>query len=297
MANPNAPNFPRTSGSTNQTSKTPPDLHSGYETAGTNALEKLRLDRKRVERFLRDDALLIDVLTLVLSYAFILVAAWNDRLLGLPPNVVTWCAEYALAAALACEVVFRLVYVVNRPWYYYPLIAVDVVAILTVIPGLAYVTIARVARLLVSAGRVLQLIDQLARARGNPYLILLVYPLVVPIAAALFYTVERSASNVQVHNYFQALTLMMSYSLTVGLASNHPVTYAGKLLAGVMFLTGLMCVSIVGNALTDRYSIVRTRVVSAPKRGTHGLNKSVATQVEGDSTALEPSAGGPSSEE
>jgi hypothetical protein len=43
MANPNAPNFPRTSGSTNRTSKTPPDLHSGYETAGTNPLEKLRV--------------------------------------------------------------------------------------------------------------------------------------------------------------------------------------------------------------------------------------------------------------
>jgi hypothetical protein len=251
------------------------------------------LNRSRIERFLRDDALLVDVLTLVFSYAFILFAAWDDELLGLPPNIFTWFAEYALAAALACEVVFRLVYVVKRPWYFYPLIAIDIVAILTVIPGLMYVTFTRLARLLVSAGRMLQLIDQLARARGNPYLILLVYPLVVPIAAALFFVVERSASNVQVHNYFQALVLMMSYSLTVGLASHHPVTYAGKLIAGVMLLTGILCVSIVGDALTDRYSIMRTEKADGTKHGVHRRGNSVTKQLEPALSASEPATGEP----
>jgi cytochrome c biogenesis factor len=100
----------------------------------------------------------------------------------------------------------------------------------------------------------LQLIDTISRKRGNPYMILLVYPFVVPIFAAFFFYVEHHASNAQVHNYVQALILMMSYSLTVGLAASHPVTYIGKCLAGVMFLTGLMCVSIIGNALSERYA-------------------------------------------
>ncbi len=38
------------------------------------------------------------------------------------------------------------------------------------------------------------------------------------------------------------------------LAASHPVTYIGKCLAGIMFLTGLMCVSIIGNALSERYA-------------------------------------------
>jgi hypothetical protein len=217
------------------------------------------LSKSRVRAFLRGDTLAADAVSLVLSYAFILFAAWDDSLLGLEPNVFTYIAEYALALGLACEIAARLMLAVDRRWYFYPMIVVDAISVLTVIPSVVYVTFARVIRLVVSGGRMLHLIDRVARRNGNPYLILLIYPLVVPIAAALFFIVERDVANVQIHNYFQALVLMLSYSLTIGIASNHPVTYTGKVIAGIMLLSGLLCVSIIGNALTDRYSILRTR--------------------------------------
>ncbi len=221
--------------------------------------------RVRIQQFIEGDNLAFDVITLLLSYAFILLAAWNDSLLGLPPNAFTWAAEFALAAGLACEISLRLIFAQKRHWYFYPLVVVDAVAVLTVIPGLVYITFARVVRLLVSGGRMLKIIDRISRSRGNPYLILLVYPFIVPSVAALFYVCEREAANAQVHNYFQSLILMMSYSATVGLASNHPVTYIGKLICGLMLLLGLMCVSIIGNALTDRYTVLRSTSFDAKK--------------------------------
>ncbi len=213
--------------------------------------------KSRLQELLRGDNLFADGASLALSYAFILFAAWNDSLLGLEPNGYTLFAEYALALGLAGEIVVRLMFTIERQWYFYPLIVVDAISVLTVIPTLVFVTFARVIRLVVSAGRMLHLIDRLARRHANPYLILLIYPLVIPTAAALFFAFEREAANTQVHNYFQAFVLTLSYSLTIGIASNHPVTYVGKVIAGVMLLTGLLCVSIVGNALTARYSIVR----------------------------------------
>ncbi len=143
--------------------------------------------------------------------------------------------------------------------HFYPLIAVDAISVLTVIPNVVYVTFARVIRLIVSGGRMLQLIDRMSRRRGNPYMILLIYPLVVPIAAALFSRQALAPRTCRCTIIFKSLILMLSYSLTIGIASNHPVTYTGKVIAGIMLLAGLLCVAIVGNALTDRYSIVRTR--------------------------------------
>jgi len=221
--------------------------------------------RRWFEHFISSDNLTHDVATLILSYLFILFAAWNDDLLGLSPVWATFVAEYALAGCLAVEIGLRLVFARERPWYFYPLIAIDILAVLTVIPSFVYVTFARAVRLLVSGARMFQLIDKISRTRGNPYLILLIYPLIVPIAAALFYLVERNEPATQVHNFFEALLEMLSYSLTVGLASAHPVSYAGKAIAGVMLLAGLMCISIIGNALTDRYTILRSEQIKTDR--------------------------------
>lgn len=207
-----------------------------------------------LRRMLEGDDVMADVVTLVLSYAFIFFGAWNDGLLGFAPDAATLALEWVLALGLATEIVLRLRYARERKWYFYPLIAIDAASVLTVVPGLIFVQFARAVRIAVSGGRMLQLIDVISRKRGNPYLILLVYPFVVPILAAFFFYVEHHAANAQVHNYAQAFASMLSYSLTVGLASSHPVTYTGKMLAGLMFLTGLMCVSIIGNALSERYS-------------------------------------------
>jgi hypothetical protein len=210
-----------------------------------------------IRRAIEGDDIYADVVTLALAYAFILFAAWNDQLLGLAPNAATFLAQWLLAFGLACEIALRLIFVRKRPWYFYPLVVVDAISVATVIPGLTYVTFARIARLIMSGARMLHLIDAISMKRSNPYLVLLVYPFVVPIAAAFFYAIESHAANSEVHDYFHSLALMLSYSLTVGLVTDHPVTLPGKMISGVMFLAGLMCVSIVGNTLHARYS--RTR--------------------------------------
>jgi len=214
-----------------------------------------------IGRFLEGEDVYADAVTLLLSYAFIFFGAWNDGLVGLQPTFWTFGLEWTLAFGLAVEVILRLRYSRERAWYFYPLIVIDSLSVATVIPGLTYVQFARTARILVSGGRMLQLIDVISRKRGNPYLVLLIYPFVIPVVAAFFFVVERHAANAQVHNYFQAFSLVLSYSLTVGLVGNHPVTYTGKILAGLMFLAGLMCVSIIGNALSDRYGRKRSRAV------------------------------------
>lgn len=214
-----------------------------------------------IGRFLEGEDIYADAATLLLSYAFIFFGAWNDRLIGLEPTLWTFILEWILALGLAVEVVVRLRYARERAWYFYPLIVIDSLSVATVIPGFMFVQFGRTARILVSGGRMLQLIDVISRKRGNPYLVLLIYPFVIPVVAAFFFVVERHAANAQVHNYLQAFSLVLSYSLTVGLAGNHPVTYTGKILAGLMFLAGLMCVSIIGNALSDRYGRKRSRVV------------------------------------
>jgi cytochrome c biogenesis factor len=215
----------------------------------------------RIERFVSPDNLSHDVVTLVLSYLFIIVAAWNDNLLGLTPGRMTQTAEYVLALMLACEVVLRVIFSRHRPWYFYPLIIVDAVSILTIIPSLIYATFARALRLIFSGVRMVHIIDKLSRARGNPYFVLLIYPFVVPIAAALFFLFERNQAGTHITNFFQSLIVVLSYSLTIGLVSNHPITYGAKLIAGIMLLVGLMCVSIIGNALSNRYTIVRSEEV------------------------------------
>lgn len=214
-----------------------------------------------VEALKSPDNFWTDVITLVQSYLFILFAAWNDGLLGLPSNGLTYGVEYLIAIGIVIEIYLRLRFTEQKSWYFYPLLIVDAISVLTIIPALGFVTLARVIRLIVSAVRMLHLIDKMSRVKGNPFTILLVYPLIVPVAAALFYAVEGHDKHAQIHNFFEALVLMLSYSLTVGLASNHPVTYAGKTIAGVMLLIGILCISIIGNALSDRYTILRSSEV------------------------------------
>jgi len=165
------------------------------------------------------------------------------------------------------EIYLRLKFTSRKFWYFYPLLMVDAVSVLTIIPALGFVTLARIIRLIVSAVRMLHLIDKMARIKGNPFTILLVYPLIVPVAATLFYAIEGHDKHAQIHNFFEALLLMLSYSLTVGLASNHPVTYAGKTIAGVMLLIGILCISIIGNALSDRYTILRSSQIEKQDAG------------------------------
>lgn len=211
-----------------------------------------------IRRILEGEDIYADALALILSYAFILFGTWNDGLLGMQPARWTYFVEWLLATGLAFEIGLRLCYARERAWYFYPLVLIDAISVATVIPGATFIQFARTIRILVSGGRMLQLIDGISRKRGNPYLVLLIYPFVVPIVAAFFFVVERHAANAQVHNYFQAFSLVMSYSLTVGLSANHPVTYTGKVLAGLMFLAGLMCVSIIGNTLSARYAVRHT---------------------------------------
>jgi hypothetical protein len=78
-----------------------------------------------------------------------------------------------------------------------------------------------------------------------------IYPLVVPLAAALLFAVESQSQHPAIHNHLDALGMTVGYSLTLG--SSRPSSYAGNIICGILFVGGLLCISVIGNTLSRRY--------------------------------------------
>lgn len=212
------------------------------------------LFRQYIKTLNEENSFSHDILIVILSYAFILIGAWNDNLLGLCPTMITFGMEYFLAFLLLIEVVFRFIFTKNKNQNFYLFVFIDILSVLTVIPGILYMSFARLARLFVNGFKILKILDHISRKTSNPYYMLYLYPLVIPMISALLYAVEKNARNVNVHNYFDALYMAFSYSLTIGLSSHHPVTMIGNIICGGLLLIGFMIVAVIGNTLSIRYS-------------------------------------------
>lgn len=78
-----------------------------------------------------------------------------------------------------------------------------------------------------------------------------IYPLVIPLAGALLYAVERQSSHPGVNNYLDAIGMTLGYALTLG--SDRPHTYAGNVICGIPFVGGILCIGIIANSLSERY--------------------------------------------
>lgn len=200
-----------------------------------------------------ENNLFYNIFIVLFSYSFLLFGAWNDKILGLHPNNVTFFMEYFLAIFLGFELILRLILKDDRNFWFYTFLLIDLFSILTVVPGILYVSFLRFGRLFINGLKIVKILDNFAVKNSNPYQMLYIYPLVIPLIAAFLYAVEKNASNVNVKNYFDALYMAFSYSMTIGLSSHHPVTIIGNIICGMLLLIGFMIVAVMGNTISNRY--------------------------------------------
>lgn len=193
-----------------------------------------------------------ELVVIAVSYLFIFSSAWNDGLLGLLPSPLSLAVEIFMAVVLSMEILSRIFFSRDRSLGFYTLLSLDVLSLLTVVPALIGIAFARVIRLIYASWRTVALIERLARERNNAMYLVWIYPLVLPLAAAILYAIESQAPEATVKSYFSALAMTLSYSLTLG--SNRPATYAGNIICGIIFVAGILCISVIGNTLAHRYT-------------------------------------------
>jgi hypothetical protein len=207
-----------------------------------------------------------ELVVITVSYAFIFAGAWNDGLLGFPPSIWSVAAEWTMAAALLAEVVSRIAFTERRGTGFWGLVALDFASVLTVFPGFAWITFARVGRMLYAAGRLMRFLDRLAAERDNGMYITGIFPFVVPVLAAVVYSAERHTRGSPVHNIYDALRMCFAFSLTLG--NVRPVSDIAKVVCGALFLLGLLTIGVLTNAISARYQKDAIAVSPVDLRGT-----------------------------
>ena len=204
-----------------------------------------------VKRFVNSNQLDHELMVVVVSYLFVFASAWNDGLIGITPSVWSSTAEWAMAAILTAEILSRAIYSRKRSVGFYALLVFDGVSVLTVVPVLTGFAFARLGRLAYASLRTIRLIDTHARMKHQPMYLIGTYPLILPLAAAILFAVERQSAHPAVQTYFDAVAMSVGFALTLG--SDRPHTYLGNLVCGTLFVAGILCIGIIANGLSDRY--------------------------------------------
>jgi hypothetical protein len=205
----------------------------------------------KFRRFVNSQKLGHELLVVIVSYLFVIASAWNDGIIGLEPSRLSLVLEWSAALILAMEILSRILFTQSRPISFYALLLIDTVSLLTVIPAVTGVGFLRLLRLLYASFRTVKLIDRKACKESQPLYLLWIYPLVVPLGAAVLYVVERNSAHPAVRTYFDAIGMTLGYALTFG--SDRPHTYAGTVVCGAFFVGGIVCIGIVANYLSSRY--------------------------------------------
>ena len=213
---------------------------------------RVQTAKQRLYDFVNSHSLAHEILVIVVSYLFIFSGAWNDGLVGVLPSALSWIVEIIMAAILSLEILSRVFFTNRRGFGFYSLLLLDVVSLLTLIPAFVGVAFARFIRLIYASWRTTALIEQVAKRRNNAMYLVWIYPLVSPLAAALLYAIELQAPHPAVKSYLDALGMTVGYSLTLG--NTRPSTYAGNIVCGALFVAGIICISVIGNALARRYT-------------------------------------------
>jgi len=179
-------------------------------------LRATRKTREALRKLMNARDAVHELIVIVVSYAFIFAGAWNDGLLGFAPSLVSRIAEWLMALVLVAEVATRITFTERRGAGFWGLVALDLASVLTVLPGLVWFTFARVARMVYAAARLVGFLDRLAAQRDNGMYITGIFPFVVPLLAAVVYSIERHTRGSPVHNFLDALRMCFAFSLTLG---------------------------------------------------------------------------------
>jgi hypothetical protein len=204
-----------------------------------------------LRHFVNDARIGHEVLVISLSYVFILSGAWNDGLLGLAITPFSRWFEICMALALVAEIASRLLLSNRKGTRFWSIALLDATAVMTVIPALTFIAFARLGRAFYASGRLAVLLDRIAcRTRNASYLMILL-PFIVPLMAAVVYAIEKRTPHSSIHNYFQALSVCLGF--TVSLGNIRPSSPWSMAICGTLFLIGIICIGIVTNAIYSRY--------------------------------------------
>jgi hypothetical protein len=217
---------------------------TGVRAGGSPGVEWLR-------RFVHDQGSAHEIFVIAVSYVFVFFGAWNDSLVGFKPNLWSHLAETTMAGVLLLEMVSRVALTSHRTVTFHLLLLLDGISVLTVVPGLKWLTFARAGRLLYAGARLMRLLDRLAcRTKNATYLVGL-YPIIIPLVAAVVYALEKNAPGSQIHTYLDAVAVCFQFALSLG--NVRPANPWAMALCGAVFLMGIICIGIATNAISSRY--------------------------------------------
>lgn len=209
----------------------------------------------RIRYFVNHQEITHEIIVITVSYCFIAAGAWNDSLLGFAPSTFSRSSEFLMAAVLGLEVLTRLIFTKKRPLSFWLLLLLDIVSVLTIVQAFFAIGFLRVFRLLYASMRLGVLLDRLARRYQNPGYLIGMFPLVVPLLAAVVFAIERRTTGSPIHNYVDALAVCFTFSLTPG--NVRPASAWAMGICGALFLAGLLSIGICTNAISMRY--IRSR--------------------------------------
>lgn len=220
-------------------------------TASVSNRTALQRVGSRIAKFTNDRDIAHEVLVISISYVFVGRGAWNDGLLGFTPSPLSHFAELTMALVLSLKIASRLRFTLEKSARFWFVLILDALSVLTVLPGLLWISFARLARVLYAGGRLVILLDRISCKTKNPMWLVILYPFIVPLVAAVVLASERSVHSSTIHNYLQALSVCFAFALSLG--NVRPESPFAMGMCGVLFLLGIICIGVFTNAISARY--------------------------------------------
>jgi voltage-gated potassium channel len=198
----------------------------------------------------------------VLACAYIVIGEFNDGLFGYRPTVASIGIEVLITGLFLVEYGTRLYAAENRMHFVRThilelLSLISTLRLLRSIQFLRIFRLLRIARLITysqALTRLLRAVRAFEHTLTEPlfaYGILGIVGLIFFGSLALF-DLEHG-TNPAIHTFADAFWLAVSIVLTVGVSSAKPVTPEGRIIAGVLILGGLTCISFFSSAMAVRF--------------------------------------------
>jgi voltage-gated potassium channel len=198
----------------------------------------------------------------VLAVVYIAVGEYNDGRFGSGPTPFSIGLEVGITVVFIAEYLARL-YAADDRWKFVRTHVLDLLALISTLRLLRALRFLRILRLLSIARlatfsnaltRLLRAIGRFENKISEPqiaYGILGIAAFIVCGALALF-EFEKGV-NPQIQTFNDAFWLAVSIVLTVGISTAKPVTDEGRIVAGVLIIGGLTCISFVSSSLALRF--------------------------------------------
>ena len=217
--------------------------------------------RLRLRTALERHEIALDVVMALLACAYIVIGEFNDGLFGYRESALSIGVEIAITLVFVVEYGARLYAAHDRMRFVrtHILELLSLISTLRLLRGLQFfrlfrlLRIARLATLSHAIARLVRAMRAFDHAVSEP---LFAYGIIGIVALIFFgslalYGFEKEV-NPQIHEFSDAFWLAVSIVLTVGFSSTKPLSPEGRIVAGVLIVGGLTCVSFFSSAMAVR---------------------------------------------